>query len=988
MFPALPARILSWRFFFALTLALLGSAAAPAEEKLPVESITVVAPDNFPPLLFRDASGELQGSVKEIWALWAARTGIKVNLVASDWATSLQTMQAGQADVIDMARATEERKQYLDFSPPHSTLNMMLYFHESITAIVDAETSKGFLVGVIEAGGCPEALRAAGSDNLKQYLTFEELVTAASRDEVRVFCAYEPQANYFLNRLGKAREFRHSPPLYVGEGSWAVRKGDQAMYQRVADGFAKISAAEREKINEKWVGAYLVAPEAPLHVRYAGYAVLALLGLGLVLVVWNVMLRRRVSAKTAALSQTLDSLQRAQAASGALNNHLEELVAARTAELAVRTGELQVIFDSASSGIALLTNRIVVRGNSRLHEMFGWPMGELVGQSTACWYPDEAAYRSVAGEPYQAIWRGEIHCREQQLIRRDGSLFWARLTGRAVDPADQALGSVWIIDDITAERAAIEQMREAKALAEEAARMKANFLANMSHEIRTPMNAIIGLTHLVLQTELSARQQEFLKKIQGSSQHLLGVINDILDVSKIDAGKMSVEHIDFQLGELVDTLENQVAERAAAKGLRLVVDIDDAVPRALVGDPLRLGQVLINYANNAVKFTEHGEIRLHISVLGPTDGAELQLRFEVRDTGIGMTPEQTAQLFQTFQQADASTTRKYGGTGLGLAISKQLATLMGGTVGVESTPGVGSTFWFTARLGKGIERAAEEAAFTPGSLMPRGVASLVGRRVLLVEDNDLNQEVAAGLLKEAGLEVDLAANGALALEMVQKTAYDIVLMDMQMPVLDGLAATREIRKLPELKALPIVAMTANAMADDRERCIEAGMNAHVAKPIDLDDLIVKLKKWTLNQSAGQVAEVVSSAPDALPVSRTFDGIVGLDTEMGLRLVRGRESLYTNLLTKFVSGQATAPARLAAAIAGADWRSAEMIAHTLKGVAAQIGAQPLSVAAGKLELAIRERQTVSQLEILQQPVASMLAALIASLESRLPASRMP
>jgi PAS domain S-box-containing protein len=822
-------------------------------------------------------------------------------------------MQSGKADVLDMARATEARKEYLDFSEPHSTLNMMLFFHESITAVVDAKTSKGFLVGVIEAGGCADVLRAAGSDNLKQYLTFEELVTAASRDEVRVFCAYEPQANYFLNRLGKAREFRHSPPLYTGEGSWAVNKGNQAMYQRVADGFAKISAAEREKINEKWLGAYLVAPEAPLYVRYAGYALLTLLGLGLALLGWNYMLRRRVSAKTAALSQTLDSLQRAQAASEALNNHLEELVAARTAALDARTGELQVIFDSASSGIALLTDRIVVRGNSRLHEMFGWPMGEMVGHSTACWYPDEAAYLSVAGAPYQAIWRGEIHCREQQLIRRDGSLFWARLTGRAVDPADHAMGSVWIIDDITAERAAIEQMREAKALAEDAARMKADFLANMSHEIRTPMNAIIGLTHLVLKTDLSPRQQEFLKKIQGSSQHLLGVINDILDVSKIDAGKMSVEHIDFQLDELVEMVVNQITERATEKGLALVVEIDDAVPRALVGDPLRLGQVLINYANNAVKFTEHGEIHLHVSVLGPADGAELQLRFEVRDTGIGMTAEQTALLFQTFQQADSSTTRKYGGTGLGLAISRQLANLMGGTVGVESTPGVGSSFWFTARLGRGVERTAGDVASASGSAMPPSISSIVGRRVLLVEDNELNQEVAAGLLEEAGLQVDFAGNGAIALEMVQKTAYDIVLMDMQMPVMDGLAATREIRKLPALRALPIVAMTANAMADDRERCIEAGMDDHVAKPIDFDDLVVKLKKWTLNQTVVTATNVVPSAPEALPVQRAFDGIDGLDADMGLDLVRGRESLYASILAKFVSGQATAPARLAALV---------------------------------------------------------------------------
>ncbi len=985
MFPSLPMRTFFRRQVCVLVACLACLPGALADNTLPVgppvKSITVLALDDFPPLLFRDASGELQGSVREIWALWEARTGIKVNLVAADWPTIYQDMLAGKADVIDMARATGDRKPFLDFSAPHTTLNMMLYFHESISAIVDAKTSKGFLIGVIEAGGCADRLREAGSDNFKQYLTIEDLVTAAARDEIRVFCAYEPQANYFLNRLGKAREFRHSPPLYSGEGSWAVRKGDQVMYKLVADGFASISPAEREEITMKWMGAYVVGPEAPIYVRYAGYGLLTLLGLGLFLLAWNRMLQKRVDAKTETLNQTLDSLKQAQQATVAVNESLEELVASRTFELTMRIGELQAIFDAATAGIVMTRNRRILNCNRMLEQMFGYGPGELVGQSTRIWYPDEAIFLQVGEAIAAGMQQQGFYRHDHELVRKDGSRFWCRLMVRSLDPADFSKGTVGIIEDITDEREVMAGMARARELAEEAARTKADFLANMGHEIRTPMNAVIGMTHLVLKTGLTQQQRESLRKIQLASQHLLGILNDILDFSKIDAGKMTVEHIDFELERVLDNVSGLIAEKAAGKGLELIIDIAPDVPDKLVGDPLRIGQILINYANNAVKFTEHGEIAIHVRVMSELDD-ELVLHFSVRDTGIGIDKEQSRQLFQSFQQADSSTTRKFGGTGLGLAISKRLAELMNGETGVDSTPGAGSTFWFTARVGRGHDlcrhyqprpglrgrrmlvvddndsarevvcemlhsmafdvaavesgmAALEELQLAAASGMPYeivfldwqmpgmdgvatareirklalpqpplvlmvtaygrdeliaaaekagiddillkpmtpsllydtvlrilgdqadepqrvqaddlgslpDVSAIAGARALLVEDNDLNQEVAIAFLEEAGLEVDLAPDGAAALERVQKQAYDIVMMDMQMPVMDGLTATREIRKLPGMADLPIVAMTANALNGDRERCLEAGMNDHIAKPIDYEELVARLLQW-------------------------------------------------------------------------------------------------------------------------------------------------
>jgi two-component system sensor histidine kinase/response regulator len=532
-----------------------------------------------------------------------------------------------------------------------------------------------------------------------------------------------------------------------------------------------------------------------------------------------------------------------------------------------------------------------------------------------------------------------------------------------------------------------EQLRQAMAIAEEAARAKSDFLANMSHEIRTPMNAIIGMAHLALKTEMTPRQHNYLKKIQSSGQHLLGIINDILDFSKIEAGKLSIEHSEFALDRLLENLANLIGDKTAEKGLELLFDIGPEVPHHLIGDSLRIGQILINYANNAVKFTEQGEIDILFRVQEQND-SEVLLWCGVKDTGIGLSEEQCQRLFQSFSQADASTTRKYGGTGLGLSISKKLAELMGGTVGVESEQGKGSTFWFTARLGigkakapsllpqpdlrgqpvlvvddnenarlvlndllsgmtfkvsevdsgkqaiaaikakagtpnafaivfldwqmpgmDGIETARQiralglspeprlvmvtaygreevmkeieaagmddllikpvnasllfdtamrvlgaevreqRSAFDAPSAQLEGLAGIQGARILLVEDNELNQEVASEILTDAGFMVEIAANGQIAVDKVRQAAdaadaaYDIVLMDMQMPVLDGIGATLEIRKDERFKTLPIVAMTANAMQQDKERCLTAGMVDFVTKPIEPDQLWAALRRW-------------------------------------------------------------------------------------------------------------------------------------------------
>ncbi|MBI2772753.1 MAG: response regulator [Burkholderiales bacterium] len=690
------------------------------------------------------------------------------------------------------------------------------------------------------------------------------------------------------------------------------------------------------------------------------------------------------------------------------------------------------------------------------------------------------------------------------------------------DEHGEAQGLLGVSRNITQRKKNEEEVRHAKELAEEATRMKSDFLANMSHEIRTPMNAIIGLSHLVLKTDLSPRQRDYITKVQTSGQHLLGVINDILDFSKVEAGKLDLEETDFELEKLLDNTGSLLSEKSHAKGLELVFDIAPDVPAFLRGDSLRLGQILINYANNAVKFTERGEIVISVRASEHTD-KDVLLHFRVRDTGIGLTPEQMGRLFQSFSQADTSTTRKFGGTGLGLAISRQLAQLMGGEVGVESEYGKGSTFWFSARLGIGAAHARElmpnpdlrgrralvvddneharavivdmlegmtfvteqassgaaavnavrraAQAGTPHDIvyldwrMPgmdgmetarqikslglaspplflmvtaygreemlreaetvgianvlvkpvnpsilfdttmaalggrRGearseeagpsaaskVAAIRGARILLVEDNDINQQVARELLEDAGLVVEVADNGQVALDMLAGADYDLVFMDMQMPVMDGVTATCEIRKLPRLSNMPVVAMTANAMAQDRKRCMDCGMNDFLVKPIDPEDMWAILLRWIrparlpAAQTPVQPAQAsVAAAPGDLP-----QGIAGLDCELGLSRMMGKKKLYLSMLGRFVQGQRHTARDIAAALAAGDVGTAERHAHTTRGVAGNIGATVLQGVAGDLEQALRQGTSGPPLDALLRVFEGTLTALTRSLAQSLP-----
>ncbi|MEW5772445.1 MAG: transporter substrate-binding domain-containing protein [Thermodesulfobacteriota bacterium] len=695
-------------------------------------------------------------------------------------------------------------------------------------------------------------------------------------------------------------------------------------------------------------------------------------------------------------------------------------------------------------------------------------------------------------------------------------------------------GLVGTFVDISDQKEAQRQMAEAKAIAEEATKAKSDFLANMSHEIRTPMNAVIGMAHLALQTDLNPKQRDYLKKIDGSAKALLRIINDILDFSKIEAGRMDIERVDFHLEDVLENLGNLVTVKAEEKGLEVLFHTEPDVPLNLVGDPLRLGQVLINLAGNSVKFTSRGEIVISAELAERGEDRAV-LRFSVRDTGIGMTPEQAAKLFQAFSQADTSTTRKFGGTGLGLSISKRLVELMGGDIRVASEPGKGSTFTFTVTCGlqkeaqarrakavgdlrgmrvlvvddsatsrdilvealstmtflaeavaggeealaaldraadlgepfelvlmdwkmpgmDGIEtslrikrdgklpkaptiimvtaygreevmRQAEEAGLEGFLIKPvnqsvlfntimdvfgrkvdkeirplkpreeqqAALEAIRGARVLLAEDNEINQQVARELLESVGLAVDIANNGREAVDMARAGAYDAVLMDIQMPVMDGIAAAGELRREPRLADLPILAMTAHAMAGDREKSLEAGMNDHVTKPIDPDALFAALAQWIKpgERAAAPAPAPAQAAPAAgpSPAAIPLGGLPGVDAALGLRRVAGNEKLYRKLLADFARDYPGSVEAIRAALDEGRADEAARLAHTLKGVAGNIGAMDLHLAAKDVDAALKAGDPAAARAALGSTaerlaeVAAGLAPLAAAAEAATPA----
>jgi len=492
----------------------------------------------------------------------------------------------------------------------------------------------------------------------------------------------------------------------------------------------------------------------------------------------------------------------------------------------------QAILENASIGITLTREDHFVQVNRLVEEMFGWPAGSLVGQHGSVVWPSAEDYAAIGRYMGPSLDAGQQIETEVPMRRRDGSTFLCRILAKAVDPHHPSLGgTIWILEDVTERRRVEAALAKAKDEAQAASRAKSHFLANTSHEIRTPLNGMLGLARMLQQPDLDdGTRSEYLDQMLASSESLAELLTNVLDLSKIEAGRFTLETMPFALRDMLGTMRIAYLTLAHSRGLSFKIDIDEAVPAWVVGDPTRTRQIISNYLSNAIKFTELGSVEVRVTRAKQTPG-ENRIRIEVSDTGPGIEPDLHARLFDAFTQADESTTRRFGGTGLGLSICRELASLMGGDVGVESAPGLGSTFWAELPL---------PATLEPVNAQPIDLgreAHLRGRRVLMVEDNPVNMMIAVAQLEQWGLEVSQASDGSQAVEAVHAAAsmgkpFDAVLMDVQMPVMSGHEATREIRRRFDAQTLPIVALTAAALVSERDEAMAAGMNEFLTKPID------------------------------------------------------------------------------------------------------------------------------------------------------------
>jgi two-component system sensor histidine kinase/response regulator len=840
------------------------------------------------------------------------------------------------------------------------------------------------------------------------------------------------------------------------------------------------------------------------------------------------------------LTKTQEQARLLEEQTGELTQSQGELLAQQR-ELTSQREQLRIseersrsILESSAEGIfGTDIDGSVTFVNPAACRMLGFSAEELIGQPSHDTFhhhrPDGAAYPKEECPMFAAYKHGKASRIDNEFLwRKDGTGLPVEYGANPMLKEGTVVGAVVNFTDITLRKQQEKEIVAAKEKAEEATTMKSMFLANMSHEIRTPMNAIIGLSHLALKTQLSVKQRDYVAKVHNAGTSLLAVINDILDFSKIEAGKLEIETIDFKLDEVIGSVTTLTAQKAHEKGLEFLAHVAPGIPEQLLGDPLRLGQILTNFVNNAVKFTERGEISLKIELLERT-GEKVQLKFSVRDTGIGMTKEQAARLFRPFTQADMSTTRKHGGTGLGLTICLRLVELMGGQIWLESEPGVGSTFFFTVWVGVGdgkgsgklvperlgqlrvlvvddnpaareilqeplsnlvsrvdavasgkeaisliqqhdatepynivfmdwrmpgmdglqasrhiksdetlrhqpaivlvtafgreeireeaerlqldgflikpvtksmivdtlVNVFAHEGGQSPAPTATETETRLRGARILLTEDNEINQQIAVELLQGEGATVKVANNGREAIEILsnqpQPPPFDVVLMDLQMPEMDGYQATTRLRSDARFRKLPIIAMTAHATIEERQRCLDAGMNDHISKPIDPASLFETVGRFykpiqaTSSEGRSEAANLPTSEPPSSSLNQTehdLPVIVGLDTKDGLMRVAGNRKLYLKLLRQFNDNQGPAVVQIRAALVQSDTALAERLAHTLKGVAGNIGAKSVQTAAGTAEKLIRDRAKLEEVESALRRIATELDPLIQQLQTSL------
>ncbi len=1091
--------------------------------------ITYCIDPNQPPLQFTDG-GVHKGMTADILQLLQKRLNINFEHIwTTNWKNARNQAKNRNCDILPAAIEKQELWQFLEFTTPWLHDPMVVATNNSVTYAEKLEQliAPDRLFGVVGSTGMLQELRDTYPN--VQLMVIHDTVSGLHKVANGQLFGLIDSLSAVAYSIRSLNLLELKIPLKLEikqQTAMAVRNDDANLFTVLQKGLQSINEEEIQAIRNRWIAVRL---EVGTHWKEIFIWMGPLLAGGVLIIViffaWNRKLEKEVSIRKSTeedLKQEVDERKRAEKELENTANSLRE-----------KEAQLSNAIKHMSGAIFLADKDLNMQVfNDRVFEYYGYPLEKAEKGMPLANILQVRAERGEygPGDPDELV-AERIEGYWESIKSREVMQYEDQVPGRTLEvtrnPTEDG-GTVLVVTDITERKnaqkelqAAKEQAEQATRKAEEATRAKSGFLANMSHEIRTPMNAILGMTHLALQTEMTDQQRDYLNKLHFSATSLLGIINDILDFSKIEAGKLDMETVDFNLDEVLDNVSNLISIKAQEKKLEFLFQVPSEIPRFLMGDPLRLGQILINLANNAIKFTQEGEVVISVD-LAEQMKKNVTLQFTVRDTGIGLTEEQISKLFQSFSQADSSTTRKFGGTGLGLTISRHLVEMMQGKIWVESQAGKGSSFFFTAVFGQQREQvrtqsllspdlegkrilvvddnetalyifqgmleslsfdvttiSSGEAALTevqqtdspyamilmdwqmPGmdgveaakrikqqtNLSPRPKILLVttlgreeamqqveqmgldgfllkpvnpsmlldaimsafgkeagapsestiqkigenslegiqGARILLVEDNEINQQVAMELLTKAGFFVEIAHHGKEALERLKTEQYDTVLMDVQMPIMDGYEATRAIRKNPKFQQLPIIAMTANAMVQDRENALAAGMNDHVAKPIDTQQLFSTLVRWIKPEERErlqkQILEYSVRSPQESPHKKKElpKHLPGLDITNGLNRIGGNQTFYRKILRSFMQNQAQMIEEIQSALEENDMELAARLAHTLKGVSGNIGALELHEVVRQLESGIKEQKSNTD-KILIDSAQEHLNQVLSSIQS--------
>jgi len=864
---------------------------------------------NWMPYEKFDKNNKHIGMTADYFALFQKKIGIEIKpVITKNWSESLVFAQERKCDILSLAMETPERKKYLNFTTPYLKIPLVIATRKDIPFIDDISSLGGKKLGIPKGYAFSELLK------LKyKYLDFIEVkdirdgLSRVNENELFAYIGTLSSIGYMYQK-GLSGNVKISGTLTENwELGVGVRSDDKillSIFQKTID---SLDEKQQQKILNNWISVKMNEDEDYTVIFEILFLVL-IIGLyrQYLLNKVNKELSIKVDAKTKELNE--------------LNKNLEATIEERTQQLEKEKDNFEYFFNNTMEAIGIFEDNQCININNAGLKLYKFINKESALGLNALDFiapiSHELARNYIINKYYYPY--------EAYGIKQDGEVFPALIMGHSKTDENKNIRVVCLLD-ATQLKQNEKALEIEKLKAQQSNMAKSEFLANMSHEIRTPMNGIVGMSHLVLQTPLNEKQNAYLKNIDNSAKSLLNIINDILDFSKIEAGKLTIEKVDFNIEELLENIRSTISVKAYEKKLDFLIECNYQENSIYHGDSLRISQVLINLIGNAIKFTHKGFVKIII-----TRSDNDLVRFEVKDSGIGISKEQQTKLFQPFSQADGSTTRKYGGTGLGLSISKQLVVLMDGKIWVESEQDVGSRFIFEIKLEKGDSKYEESKK----SIDTGKISQLKSSKILLVEDNLINQEIVMGLLENTNIEIKIANNGQEAVEMFQKNRYELILMDLQMPIMDGYEATRLIRE--QNKEIPIIALTANAMNEDVEATQKVGMQEHLNKPIEVEKLYEVLFKYLSKKI--DTSELILEEK-----GRTdFPKFKYIDIKVGLYHMAENVKLYTKILHKFHTNYKDLN------LEELDDLALKIAAHSIKGLSANIGANSLSQIAKELE----------------------------------------